>query len=87
MSTLQARNQMQVTITANEDGSFSVESPSAEGQPEELLGSTPAALPSLDAALDVARSMLSEGQSDKPMMDGEADFLAGFKGANGDQGY
>jgi hypothetical protein len=80
------------TITPLEDGSFVVEceheanpaGPAALEMPEE-----PGQLEiydTLDEAIEYLRSKL-DGEMGRPMMEGEEDFLAGFKGANGDQGY
>lgn len=62
----------------------------AEGMPEQSFQS-------VDEALEAARMMLEGGQAmdpgmgggvPKPMMDGEDDFVAGFKQARGiDQGF
>lgn len=87
-----------VSITANDDGSFTVETEptqeaatdmepgaenaapdmaedKAEGEPGQQVGS-------LREALSAAAQMLGGGP-DKPMMDGEAEFMQGFKGVRG----
>lgn len=83
------------TITPLEDGSFAVECEHTQGgsdmgmssdMPPEM--SQPEIYDTLDEAMEYLRSKLGgEMGTEKPMIEGEEDFLAGFKGANGDQGY
>jgi hypothetical protein len=80
------------TITPLEDGGFAVEceheanpaGPAALEMPEEM--GQPEIYDTLDEAIEYLRSKLG-GEMGKPMIEGEEDFLAGFKGAQGDQGY
>ena len=82
------------TITPLEDGSFAVEceheanpaGPAALEMPESPEMSQPEIYDTLDEAIEYLRSKLGGGEG-KPMIEGEEDFLAGFKGANGDPGY
>jgi hypothetical protein len=83
------------TITPLEDGTFAVECEHTKpdmqddmppGMPPEM--SQPEIYDTLDEAMEYLRSKLTGKKSkEKMMMEGEEDFLAGFKGANGDQGY
>lgn len=87
----------EITITAQDDGTFAVSSgptmPGAEmggmdpsmGMPAEAQGET---FDTLDEALDAVRMVLGGDDmgAAQPMMEGEEDFIAGFKGANGSQG-
>lgn len=53
-----------------------------EGESEQVFAS-------VDEALDAARALLgdtTDPMSDKPLMEGEADFVAGFKQARGGAG-
>lgn len=52
----------------------------AEGEYEQVFAS-------VDEALDAARTILAgDTTTDKPMIEGEADFVAGFKQARGGEG-
>lgn len=88
-----------VCITAMDDGTFAVELEPVKtaGEPVGMAeGSQPDAMDdmgegepaqtvtSIDEALSIAKSMLAGGE--KPMMDGESDFLAGFANARGRNG-
>lgn len=91
-----------VKISAMDDGTFAVEvesempeMPEGGEMPDPSMGAmdmpeqgeTGETFVTLEDALEAAREILS-GQSvtKKPMMEGEADFLAGFNGARGSQG-
>ena len=91
-----------VCIYALDDGSYSVElEPQGEGMDEGVeVPASPQDMQqdvapeqvfaSVDEALDAARALLDGGGADlgKPMIDGEEDFVAGFKQARGiDQGF
>ncbi len=88
-----------VEITANEDGTFTVEMENE--MPESPNGETGMVAPeqegeaggeqvfeSLDEALNAAKSHLSgaAGNAEAPMMDGEEEFVSGFKNVNGVNG-
>jgi hypothetical protein len=83
---------MKICIELKEDGTYSVY-PKEEMDP--MMGSEAPAAPkptfdTLDEAFDEARSMLGGGEAEPAgaMMEGEEDFVAGFKKSRGmDQGY
>ena len=93
---------MKVSIEQTEDGMYSVEEeqgmdgaemPESPGSPQDLQedaaeGESDQKFSSLDEALNAARAILEGGAASgsKPMMDGEADFVAGFKKARGGEG-
>lgn len=68
-----------VTITANDDGSFSVQGEAAPEMPEGG-GQTFA---SAEEACDAAVAMLGGGEAAEPKMDGEEQFTQGFKQVRG----
>lgn len=77
-----------VCITLNEDGTYSVymegEDMAAEGMPTP----EPQTFESADEACQAAISMLGGGESQEPMIEGEDQFVQGFKGARGiEQGF
>ena len=87
-----------VEITQNDDGTYSVSSETempeagldpmgggeAEDEAAEGAGQT---FDSLDAALAAAAAMFdAPGEGKAPMIDGEEDFVSGFKNANGVNG-
>lgn len=87
-----------VEITQNDDGTYSVSSENempevgadplgggeTEDEDSEGAGQT---FDSLDAALAAAAAMFdAPAEGKQPMIDGEEDFVAGFKNANGVNG-
>lgn len=81
-----------VEITQHDDGTYSVSSetempegaPMGEAEMPEEAGQS---FDSLDAALAAAAAMFDAPGEDKgPMIDGEEDFVSGFKNANGVNG-
>lgn len=87
-----------VEITQNDDGTYSVSSEAempeagndplgggeAEDEDAEDAGQT---FDSLDAALAAAAAMFdAPAEGGAPMIDGEEDFVSGFKNANGVNG-
>lgn len=84
-----------VSITAQDDGTFTVGDDAAGAMELDMPMDMPdgESMPAgetfatLDEALDAARTMLGgdAGVTNPALMEGEADFLAGFKGANGSQ--
>lgn len=90
-----------VCINQLDDGTFSVELEPAEGmeapempegapgemQADAMAGEAQQVFASIDEALDAARGMFEEGgEGGKPLMDGEADFVAGFANMRGKNG-
>jgi hypothetical protein len=65
-----------VTITLNEDGTYSVSSgqEAAEGMPE------PQTFESADEACEAAIGMLGGSYEEEPMIDGEEELQASFEG-------
>ena len=77
-----------VTITLNEDGTYSVSSDAQDMTGEGMPMAEPQTFGSAEEACQAAISMLGGGGEEQPMMDGEADFVGGFKGARGiEQGF
>lgn len=90
-----------VCITQLDDGSFNVglepaeteamsdmpEGAPGEMQADAMAGEAQQVFASIDEALDAARGMFEEGgEGGKPLMDGEADFVAGFANMRGKNG-
>lgn len=86
-----------VTITLNEDGTYTVEGPESYAEPQEGgmadmqedMGEGAQTFQSAEEACQAAMSMLGGGgEQEQPMIEGEADFVQGFKGARGiEQGF
>lgn len=80
---------MKVSIEQTEDGMYSVETeqPMAPEmgavEAEQEMGQT---FQSLDEAIEAVRAAFGGGEQAKPMMEGEQDFVAGFKQARGGEG-
>ena len=80
-----------ITITAHDDGTYAVTEAQADSiEPSDLpdLGDMDAIegerYESMGEALDIVREMLeSELYEGKPMIEGEREFVAGFKRARG----
>jgi hypothetical protein len=82
-----------VQITQQEDGMFTVQSGAEPEQVFDSLDGLVAALPAMFGGEGLEPPMPMEGTQEvppieKPMMEGESDFVAGFKKSRGiDQGY
>lgn len=83
-----------VTITLNEDGTYTVEGPESYAEPAEGGMADMAedkaegaqTFQSAEEACQAAIAMLGGGA--EPMIEGEEDFVQGFKGARGiEQGF
>ncbi len=84
-----------IAITANDDGSFTVEREPAqmapegpENSPQDMAedmaeGEPSQQCASIDEALSVAAQMLGSAEPEKAMMPGEKEFAQGFKSARG----
>lgn len=84
-----------VEITQNDDGSFTVNLDADEGMEAQMGGEAGMAeanepagesFQTIDEALEAARAMFDSADSAAPMMDGEEEFVSGFKNANGVNG-
>ena len=85
-----------VTITLNEDGTYTVEGQEPYAEPAEGGMADMAedqaegaqSFQSAEEACQAAIAMLGGGESAEPMIEGEEDFVQGFKGARGiEQGF
>lgn len=85
-----------VTITLNEDGTYTVEGQESYAEPEEGgmadmqedMGEGAQTFQTAEEACDAAVAMLGGSESEEPKIDGEDEFVSGFKGARGiEQGF
>lgn len=75
---------MKVCIEQLEDGTYSVTMGDQSSQ--EMGQGAGQTFQSLDEAIEAVRSTFDGGEQEKPMMDGEEEFVAGFKQARGGEG-
>jgi len=71
---------MQVTITLNEDGTYSVSSGQEDMTEEGMPMAEPQTFESADEACAAAIEMLGGGEEEQPMIEGEEELQASFEG-------
>jgi hypothetical protein len=69
-----------VTITLNEDGTYSVSSGQEDMTAEGMPMAEPQSFATADEACDAAIAMLGGSEEEEPMIEGEEDLQAQFEG-------